>query len=225
MTNSIAVAPAHAISAYIRQKGMPWESTPKHLNIVYIEGVNPDFSSNNDALDGWNDLRIVIDHDADGHPYIAHLAVATTEPGRASIFSAEARAKGGVARLAFRHYSEKWVMGYHNYSRSKTAHPALVQKRGAVIMVHRDLNRDGKRIGDKMGPATGINHHSTSPTAKPATVGRWSAGSLVGLEWAKHLEFLELLKTDARFVESPSFAFSATIIAGDDLLRFRTSVA
>lgn len=219
------ILPAHAIAAYCKMKGYPWESTPGHLNIVYIEGLNEDFTPNADKWDEWNDLRIIVDHRPDTLvPFIRFCQVATTEPGRKPTFSAASKKLGGVARLAFRHYPKKWVQGYHNAARYGTKHPALIQKRNEPVMVHRDVNLDGKRTGDPISPAFHINHHGVMPGAIPKLVGGHSAGCPVGLIWEQHLEFIETTKTDLRYLENPDFTYSATIIAGDDFLRFRTNV-
>lgn len=219
------IYPSHAIAAYCKTKGYPWETIPGHLNLVYIEGLNEDFTPNNDTFDHWNDLRILIDHDSDtGAPFFKFIQVATTEPGRKSTFAAAAKKVGGVARLAFRHYPQKWVQGYHQYSKYKQRHPALTQRHPETVMVHRDFNQDGKRTGDPIAPAFGINHHGVMPGVVPKLVGGHSAGCPVGLDWEKHLEFIQITKTDLRYIENANFAYSATIIAGDDFLRFRTNI-
>jgi len=219
------IYPAHAIAAYCKMKGYPWETTPGHLNLVYIEGLNEDFTPNNDRFDEWNDLRIIVDHRTDTNaPFLRFFQVATTEPGRKSTFAPAAKKLGGVARLAFRHYAGKWIQGYHQFSKYGTRHPALIQKHPEVVMVHRDFNMDGKRTGDPISPAYGINHHGVMPGVVPKLVGGHSAGCPVGLDWEQHLEFIEITKTDLRYLENPKFAYSSTIIAGDDFLRFRTNI-
>lgn len=219
------IYPAHAIAAYCQKKGYPWETTPGHLNILYIEGLNEDFTPNKDRFDEWDDLRILIDHrPGSAVPFLRFVQVATTEPGRKSTFAASAKKLGGVARLAFRHYPGKWVQGYHNTARSGKLHPALIQKHPETVMVHRDFNQDGKRTGDPISPAFGINHHGVMPGVVPKLVGGHSAGCPVGLDWEQHLEFIQITKTDLRYLENPNFAYSATIIAGDDFLRFRTDI-
>lgn len=219
------IYPAHAIAAYCKMKGYPWETTPGHLNIVYIEGINEDFTPNKDSFDEWNDLRIIVDHRPDTLvPFLKFWQVATTEPGRKSTFAASAKKLGGVARLAFRHYPKKWVRGYHNAARCGTNHPALVQRRDEPVMVHRDFNQDGKRTGDAIAPAFCINHHGVMPGIVPKLVGGHSAGCPVGLNWEQHLEFISLTDTDLRYLGNPNFAYSASILAGDDFLRFRTDI-
>lgn len=213
--------PAQLLVAYCNAKNYPITTTPGHLNILYVEGVNPDFTPNDDAFDGWNDLRILLDHKLDtGLPFIAFSQVATTEPGSTHTFSMASKKNGGVARLAFRHYARKWVMGYHNYSRERNNHPALVQKQGETIMVHRDIDRNGKRTGDPISPAFGVNHHGVHAKSAPKKVGLYSAGCPVGLDWALHIEFIIRCSSDLRYQANKAFAFSATIIAGDDLLKF-----
>ena len=110
--------------------------------------------------------------------------------------------------MPFGQHKGKWVQGYHHYSTLRKKHPALIQKPGAVVMVHRDLNKDGKRTGDALAPAWGINQHGTSPTAKPGVVGNYSEGCLVGLDWTQHLEFIERTRSDLRFIVNPGFAYS-----------------
>ena len=73
------------IVEYYKLKGYTLFSDPGHLNIVYFEGLNPDFSLNKDRIDEWNDLRCVFAFNSDGNPYIVFSAVCTTEPGYAEL--------------------------------------------------------------------------------------------------------------------------------------------
>ena len=84
----------------------------------------------------------------------------------------------------------------------------------APILVHRDRNRDFKRPGDPLLPARGINHHGTRPGFVARTVGMFSMGCTVRLHWQEHLEFIELLKTDPRYVADPKCRFSASYLDG-----------
>lgn len=215
---------ASDILAYMKSKGYEVFTTPGHLNIVYIEGMNPDGTLNRDLLDDWNDLRLVIDHTGQGEPKILLTHVATTEPGREATFSEGARSRGGVARIAFGQY-RAWQMGYHKQSRNGKNHPALVQR--APVAVHRDKNRDGIRTRDNLHVGMfGINQHSTRPGFSGGKVGMFSEGCLVGRVWTEHVEqFIPLLKTDPRFVADPEFMFTSTIIAGDDFQRWVKSKA
>ncbi len=195
---------------YMTAQGHAIATGPGEVNIVYIEGINPDGSPNPDALDGWNDLRLVILHDADGQASIAHHAIATTEPGRSATFSAAARLRGGVARLPFGQHTA-WRVGVHK----SEDHPALVQR--APLLVHRDQNRDGIRTRDNIASATGINQHSTRPGFRGEQVGNWSEGCLVGWDWAQHIEFMALVTADPRYLKRKNFLFTTTLIPGDKL--------
>jgi hypothetical protein len=144
-----------------------------------------------------------------GAPEIIHRAVCTTEPGTLATFSAQALQLGGVARIQLTQYLHCWQLGFH---KGDPKHPALVQC--APILVHRDRNRDFKRPGDPLLPARGINHHGTRPGFVARTVGMFSMGCTVRLHWQEHLEFIELLKSDPRYVADPKCRFSAAYLDG-----------
>lgn len=215
---------AKAVVEYMRQKKYLVDTLPGQLNIVYIEGMNIDGTVNEDQLDGWNDLRIVITHLENGLPQLKIAHVATTEPGRSATFSAAASRRGGVARIAFGQY-RAWQMGYHNQSKNGKNHPALVQR--APLSVHRDKNRDGIRTRDNVHIGMfGINQHSTRPGYRGDRVGDFSEGCLVGWLWEQHMEeFMPLLRQEPRFVMNPQHLFTTTIIAGDDLARWAANPA
>ncbi len=196
---------------YMRLKKYSLSDAPDTYNIVYVEGMNPDGTLNNDALDGWNDLRLVLQWKPQGWT-IVHNAVATTEPGR--VYVQQPINPRGAARIAFGQYSA-WRMGRHQQTQ-----PALVQV--APVTVHRDLNRNGIRdLHDRKETGIfGINQHTTRPGFSGKMVGRFSAGCLVGRDYVQHMEFLRLISRDARFLENPvNYLFTTTIIPGDDLHR------
>jgi len=200
---------ALALVAYLKQRGYRWSEMPGHKNLIYIEGatfyadqVTPNF----DNPDGWNDLRIVLEFTASGAPFISHIAKATCEPGTSATNSKEAARNGGVARLQLIQYREAAMMGFHKIK----THPALVQS--GTILVYRDANRDQKRTGDPIYPAYGINHHSTRLAFAGEKVGDWSYGCCVGRNWSKHLQFIELMKTDPRYIADNLFKWDFTLI-------------
>lgn len=207
---------ARYIIYYMMQKSYKIDLNTKHLNIIYLEGVNPDFTLNTDALDGWNDLSLIIEHDQDISPKIIFSAVCTTEPGKAATFDSEARRLGGVARIAFGQHTA-WRMGYHRQARLFDGHPALVQC--APIKVHRDSNRDGIRTGDPIDWAQGLNQHGTSKIYAGGPIGRWSAGCLVRRWWAEHTQFIDICRSDVRYIADKNYIYTSTIIDGSDLFR------
>lgn len=170
------------------------------LNIVYFEGLDADDikTVNNDRVDSWNDIRAVISDL--GRVYLS--AIATTEPGW---FYRQNRMNfDGAAQLEFGQYLDCWRIGRH-YSQD-----ALVQC--GNLKVRRDNNEDGSRLGDKLfqGDDFGINQHTTNYA--PDTVGRWSAGCLVGKHPNTHAKFMSLCRAmglatfDTTLIDGSKFA-------------------
>jgi len=206
---------AQKVIAYMEALGYEIYRGQHELNIVYIEGADIDGTPNRDEADRWNDLGLLIAFDEAGEPEIVHRAVCTTEPGYAATMSAAARALGGVARVQLIQYPRCWQMGLH---KGNPAHPALVQR--APMLVYRDKNRDGKRPGDPLMPASGINQHGTRHNFLARLVGTWSQGCLVRLNWDDHLHFITMLRTDPRFIADPNFFFTTSILDGGKVWRF-----
>jgi hypothetical protein len=137
------------------------------LNIVYFEGLNTDLKTvNSDKIDYWNDVRAIISNTGD----VLMACAATTEPGW--YYRNNPLNDGGAAQLAFGQHLDAWQIGDHR------GQDALVQC--DKLKVYRDKNDDGSRKGDAIdiGSDFGLNQHTTSNA--PDTVGRWSAGCLVG---------------------------------------------
>lgn len=164
---------------YMRAKGFKVRA----LNIVYFEGINTDLKTlNDDKLNQWNDVRTIISDKGD----VLMAASATTEPG--DYYTYNRMNPAGAARIAFGQYLECWCLGRH------FKQEALVQC--GNIKVHRDANEDGSRKGDAedTGDDFGVNQHTTGDQ-NPSTVGRWSAGCLVGAYANTHYNlFLPICK-------------------------------
>jgi len=202
---------------YMKSNNQTIFTNPSELNIVYVEGMNLDLSLNADKFNEWNDLRLVFSYINDC-PEIIFKQIATTEPGKLATFDKDSIARRGVARIAFGQYS-CWKMGYHKVSTNRRNHPALIQC--SPLPVYRDLNRDGSRIGDVIYTGMfGINQHGTRIGYNDSNkngVENWSEGCLVGKDWNKHIEFINLLKQDPRFKTNNEFIFTTTIIPGDQI--------
>jgi len=209
---------AFALVHYLKEHGYRYSEAPGHKNLIYIEGgffFGDRFTPNADTADGWNDLRVVLEFSPSGIPFISHIAKATCEPGTSATNSANAAKNGGVARLQLIQYREAAMMGFHKIK----THPALVQS--GEILVYRDANRDQKRTGDPIYPAYGINHHSTNPIFTGEKVGMYSMGCCVGWNWQEHLEFINLMKTDPRYIQDNGFAWDFTLI---DSLKLKNPI-
>lgn len=203
------------VTEYMKARSYWIDRNPNNGNIVYLTGMNPDFTLNDNRTDEWNDLRCIVQFDERGIPDITFSAVATTAPGFLSIDSTAARRLGGAAMVSPGQYVA-WIFGYHKGDRN---HPALVQRR--PITIRRDRNNDGSDRNEMAYVGYfGINQHSTKPGFRGKKVGAWSAGCLVGKDFSKHMEFLGLVKGWQAVTESKEldYLYPTTIIEGKSLL-------
>lgn len=188
------------ILAAMEQKGHRIDRGPGEINIVYVEGMNPDGAPNGDEANKWNDLRLVVRVE-DGRPRIVGLWPATTEPGR--YYTENPINPGGAARIQFGQYTA-WQVGMHRQN-----HEALVQT-GGPVTVCRDLNKDYSRIGDKQEVGSfGINQHWGYDLVE---VDKASAGCLVGQSKTGHREFMALVKSDPRYQADHTFVFTTAVL-------------
>ena len=175
------------------------------LNIVYFEGIDPDLVTvNSDKIDQWNDIRSIITNTGD----VLLCCIATTEPGW--YYRINPMNPGGAAQLAFGQYKDAWQIGNHK------GQDALIQC--GTLKVYRDKNEDGSRKGDalEVGDDFGLDQHTTARSDSsyaPDTVGRWSAGCLVGKYSTTHYDkFMPIVKSmglktfDTTLIDSSDFA-------------------
>jgi peptidoglycan hydrolase-like protein with peptidoglycan-binding domain len=197
----------------IQAEGFWLNRHPDCLNIVYIEGMDPDGKRNVDRPNEFNDLRLLLRVNKAGNPEIAGQWEATTEPGTfyTKIHKLDPR---GAARIAFGQY-KSWVVGTHNQSKP-SGHEALVQC--ADIKVFRDLNEDFEREGDETFVGIfGINQHWGFDLPLNA-VGNASAGCLVGRTKQGHRQFMAALKQDPRYLASRGYRFMTTVLPAQDVV-------
>lgn len=184
----------------------------KHVvNIVYLEGSNPDFTPNTDTPDRFNDRGLLIVENRNNHFEVVLNHACTTEPGLAATWSRAALLNGGVARITTGQQTA-WRPGFHRPSQYRRGHPALVQ--AAPVYVHRDRNRDMRRTGDIVTTATGINHHGTRPGWTGKFVGMFSMGCMVRPNWADHMDFFDLCIGDEQHRAEPDFLFPSAVLDG-----------
>ncbi|MDF5710592.1 MAG: peptidoglycan-binding protein [Nostoc sp. S4] len=198
------------IVKYMQAKNYQIFTNRKEYNIVYLEGVNEDWTLNKDTPNQFNDRRIVIEV-VDGVPKIVNHWQATTEPGR--WYTYNPMNPGGAARIKFGQY-KAWAVGIHGNSEP---HEALVQV--APITVHRDFNKDFQRTGDKLDTGIfAVNQHY-GYDAPVNDIKNASAGCLVGRRREGHREFMAIIKQDRRYLANKNYVFYSTVIPGDDLLK------
>ena len=213
---------AGRIIQYMINKNYVVATGNKEFNIVYIEGLNADGTLNNDAPNEFNDLRLVIEF-VNGIPKIIGSWEGTTEPGNYYTFNS--MNSNGAARIKFGQY-KAWRMGLHG----KSAHRALIQVE--PISVHRDRNQDFSRVGDWIDEGLFcINQHWGFDYSKN-DIAYASAGCLVGRSTQGHIDFLQIIEQDARYLATPvgrpicdgdpserTYVFYTTIVPGDELLN------
>ena len=204
---------ASTLIKYMFAKGHWVARVPGFINIIYVEGMDEDGQLNNDEPDKFNDCRLLVSIE-EGRPKLLGKWQATTEPGRHYTESPPAGvAHLGVARIAFGQY-KAWARGTHHGLSGGVGHEALVQV--DRIKIHRDKNKDFNRTGDNIFEGVfAINQHSGRDKG-PHSIGKASAGCLVGRAHAGHIAFMALVKSDRRFQESSHYTFMTTVIAGDD---------
>jgi lysozyme family protein/peptidoglycan hydrolase-like protein with peptidoglycan-binding domain len=201
---------AYLVVAALERKGYEVDRGPGEINIVYVEGMNPDGTPNDDEANKWNDLRLLIQFERD-HPKIVGKWAATTEPGR--YWTENPLSPLGAARIAFGQYVS-WQVGMH-HAEKPSGHEALVQT-GGLVTVCRDLNKDGLRTGDRCQTGQfGINQHWGYDLAE---VDKASAGCLVGQSKDGHREFMALVKSDPRYQANHAHVFATAILPESDVL-------
>lgn len=184
---------------------------PEAMNIVYLEGVNPDGKLNDNKPNQFNDLRVIFSISTTGAPMFT-VWEGTTEPGL--FWTMNPMSPRGAARIAFNQY-KSWSVGTHHPGKA-SAHEALVQVE--PILVYRDLNKDFKRQGDQTEFGLfAINQH-WGYNAPKDDLGQTSAGCLVGRTKAGHLEFMSMIKADPRYLANSTYRFITTIIPGKGVL-------
>lgn len=202
---------AQRLIAYCQAKHYKIDRGLGEKNIIYVEGMYPNGTLNDDAFNIWNDARLVIEFKKD-IPEIVGAWEATTEPGK--YYTEKPLNIAGAARIAFGQY-QSWQLGTLS---QKNPQIALIQTGGAVT-VYRDLNQDGLRIGDRTSTGNfGINQTGASD-APSNDIGIWSGGSLVGRTSDGHQQFIALCKQDPRYLKDNRYIFQTTVIAGDDLFK------
>jgi hypothetical protein len=215
---------ASRVVKYMQQKKYHVATGAREFNIVYVEGMNPDGTLNDDKPNEFNDVRMAIEF-INGKPKIADIWEGTTEPGRHYTVEAPMDPKG-AARIQFGQY-KAWRMGMHGRS---NPHRALVQV--APVSVHRDFNQDFKRIGDFVDTGNfAINQHWGYDYPRN-DVNVAGAGCLVGRSITGHKDFLSVIEQDKRYLATPfgapiypgdpserTYVFTSTIIPGDELVQ------
>ena len=203
---------AARITRAMQAKGFRLDSGPGEVNVVYVEGMNPDGTANENSPNAFKDLRACVVSEG-GVWKIVKAWECTTAPGRH--FTVQPLNPEGAALIALGQ-QRVWKVGTHKAG-SASAHEALVQTGGEVI-VTRDNNKDYKRLGDKTHKGLfGINQH-WGYDQPVDDIGSASAGCLVGRTREGHREFMRIVKSDPRYASNNNFVFTSTVLEAADVL-------
>jgi|GEM_PF-1669779 len=180
---------------------------PDCVNIVYIEGMNPDGSINDNRNNVFNDLRLVFRVKEGGVPGIVGKWEATTEPSRK--WTLTPMNPDGAFHIKFGQY-KAWIRGWYH------THEALRQ--AGEIEGYRDPHKTFKRDFNYpvRGSEFGVHHHWGYDLPHDE-MGGSSAGCLVGRSTSGHREFMSIVLEDARYRANPAYRFMAAIMPAGDL--------
>jgi len=199
------------LAAAMTQGGYWMSHHPECFNIIYVEGMSPDGSPNDNKPDHFNDARFLLQVKKGGVPTVVGAWEATTEAGK--LYTLNPMVPAGAARIALGQ-QKAWSVGLHPGS-GANQHEALIQT--GQILVHRDLNEDFMRDGDKTETGFfGVNQH-WGYDLPVSQVKDASAGCLVGRETSGHRAFMALLKTDPRYGANHAYRFMTTVLRASDI--------
>jgi Putative peptidoglycan binding domain len=181
---------------------------PDCVNIVYIEGMDPNGVPNDNRNNVFNDLRITFRVNSHGVPEIIKIWEATSEPSRK--WTLTPMNPDGAFHIKFGQY-KAWIKGWYH------THDALVQAgqiegyRDPLKTFKRDFNHPVK------GSEFGVHHH-WGYNLPHNDMGNSSAGCLVGRATAGHQEFMSIVLKDPRYLANKTYRFMAAILPAGDLL-------
>lgn len=183
------------------------------LNIVAVEGINPDGTPNKDGDNEFNDVLCVIEFGREqsrSKPMFNYVSNCTTEPGY--FYTWYPMNPRGAARIDFGQY-QAWQVGIHG-THSSTEHEALVQT-GGTVTVRRDANMDMVRTNDYRDTGYfGINIHG-GWNAPDYDIGRVSAGCIVIPKMDDFRAFMGVVKEDIRYRRSKRYVFRCAFLPGN----------
>lgn len=179
---SILVFWESKILPFMRGAGFRVYDQVGDINIVFVAGHNVDGTPNDDAIDRWNDICLLVGMTTSGWK-VLFCERATWTPGKIPTKSGNVLKRGGVACIYPGQY-KAWANGFHKKAKYGDKHPALVQV--APIKYTRDFNQDFSRIGDRIySGIIGINIHSTMEGFTRESLGSWSEGCAVIMNFAR----------------------------------------
>lgn len=197
---------AEKVVAVCEKRKFPLARKPGEINIIGLEGVDPDGSYNNDAADKWNDSIGLLSFD-NGTPRFDCLYRGTTEPGRYYTI-VRILNPNGAARIDTGYHPGIWEIGLHR------GYQALVQAGNPIRLVrdrNRNFSRDDKQTTERW---KGVNlHHGNNCSLN--SIGRWSAGCTVIRLVREFNDFLNRVKSSAQYRRNRAHKFDYILLWRD----------
>jgi GH24 family phage-related lysozyme (muramidase) len=191
--------PQLILDAY-KKRGYPYAEGADVYNLLSIEGMNADGTTNGNRHNAWDDLRVIWQV-VGGKVSIIFKCSATTEPG--AYWTDHPMNADGAFHIALG-YQAVWVMGsYHG-------HRALVE--ALPITGTRDKLKDYKREGKTYVGDFGVHIHA-GYNYKVDDIGRSSAGCQVIRLVEDHDTFMGFCLKDARYLKNKNFVFGHCVMA------------
>jgi hypothetical protein len=180
-------------------------------NVLWVEDIDSNWKPLTGRLNSWDDMVIVWQCEHSGTArIIEEFYQVTIEPGRH--YTNSPTNADGVARIEIPGQYKAWRRGMHGSG--STAHEGFRQE--APIRVRRDKNKDGRRTNDLTYDGVFYCNWHTTANA-PATIERWSAGCSVFRYPSEFRKFRNILESDTRYKNSPSYFFIGAYVSGEEL--------
>jgi hypothetical protein len=196
---------ANKILQMYKDKNYAFDVGERYYNISYIEGLNPDGTSNSHISNHWDDLRVVWQALPDGTARVVGAWEATTRAGKYFEILHPMQAEGAF-HIALGPQTV-WTMGQY--------HDQTALKQVLDITGTRDVHRNYLRDGPTLTGLFGIHHH-WGYNYPHDDLGRSSAGCQVGRLKDGHNEFIAILKQDIRYQRNNQFVWTSTVFEAKD---------
>jgi hypothetical protein len=184
---------------------------PDCVNIVYVEGMDPEGRPTPRRPDFFDDLRLLLRIGPDGRPVIPGAWEATTAPGRPAV---EGPAEPEGAPRLSRGQHRAWVIGRTAIG-TELEQEALVQ--AVPVTVTRDADRNFRRAGDPPETDLYVLDQHGALDASRKHVGGTGAGCLVGRAQDGHAAFMAALRSDPRWGANTAHLFTTSVIGAEEL--------
>ena len=170
-------------------------------NIIYIRNCDCDGLSSNKKQYIYTDLRVLLTVEHNGKAYLKGCWKCTIDVGERSL--KQKKLINDVFKIAIPQQTWAWIIGINSIN--ETLQEGLVQIRPVAIERLYEGNEttlDFKNLG--------INQNAGSV----GRVGKFYAEALACEGYDYHREFIDILKTDYRYLVNNNYVFASTFLEG-----------